>query len=255
MSPVGLLAAVMATTAAWLFLPAAPPRGRTRRASTLRPVARFGDAVATRVAPWFPSIRALSPGSIGAGSGAALAAAVLSPLLGVGVMLSGGLLAFARSRRAARRLERARAASVVQLVDLLALGVAAGLPIRAAFAAARPHLSSVHGELVAGLLYRLDHGSGFADALAWYGRELGAHGHDLVAVLTAAERDGAPLAPGLERVAETVRRERRRDLEQRVRKLPVTMLLPLVVCVLPAFVVLTIVPVLVTTLADLELPG
>jgi hypothetical protein len=91
-------------------------------------------------------------------------------------------------------------------------------------------------------------------ALQQYGDELGRSGHELVAILIASERDGAPLARGLERAADAVRRAQRRDLERRARRLPVTLLVPLVCCVLPAFVVLTVVPLLAGSLGDLRFP-
>ena len=105
------------------------------------------------------------------------------------------------------------------------------------------------------VIARVDQGEPIAGALRWYGAHLGTAGGDLSAVLIAAERDGAPLVAGLERAADATRRAERRALERRARRLPVTMLLPLVLCVLPAFVILTLVPLLVGTLRDLRLPG
>jgi len=72
-------------------------------------------------------------------------------------------------------------------------------------------------------------------------------------VLIAATRDGAPLAASLERAAGEARLARRRAAETRNRKLPVLMLLPLVLCVLPAFALLTLVPLVVGSLHDLSI--
>jgi Flp pilus assembly protein TadB len=75
----------------------------------------------------------------------------------------------------------------------------------------------------------------------------------LVRVLVSAERDGAPLAEPLERVSEHARDVRRRRAEESARRVPVRLLFPLVACVLPAFVLLTVVPLLAGTLQSLRL--
>ena len=47
--------------------------------------------------------------------------------------------------------------------------------------------------------------------------------------------------------------QRRRRAEVAARKLPVKLLFPLVLCILPAFALLTVVPVIVSSLRALEL--
>jgi tight adherence protein C len=73
----------------------------------------------------------------------------------------------------------------------------------------------------------------------------------LVDVLLASERYGVPLGERLDRVAHDARLERRRRGEERARRVPVLLLFPLVLCVLPAFAFLTVVPLLVGSLPDL----
>jgi pilus assembly protein TadC len=51
-----------------------------------------------------------------------------------------------------------------------------------------------------------------------------------------------------------VRDERRRAGERAARRLSVTLLFPLVLCILPAFVLLGLVPLLASSLRDLQLP-
>ncbi|MEZ5134942.1 MAG: hypothetical protein R2699_07785 [Acidimicrobiales bacterium] len=46
---------------------------------------------------------------------------------------------------------------------------------------------------------------------------------------------------------------RRRDLERRVRRVPVLLLPPLVLCILPAFALMTVVPLIVLSLRSLQL--
>jgi pilus assembly protein TadC len=72
---------------------------------------------------------------------------------------------------------------------------------------------------------------------------------DVVRVLVASERFGAPAAPGLSRLAADVRARARQEALARARAVPVKLLFPLVFLVLPAFVVLTVAPVLLAGFA------
>ncbi|HSH59547.1 MAG TPA: type II secretion system F family protein, partial [Acidimicrobiales bacterium] len=64
---------------------------------------------------------------------------------------------------------------------------------------------------------------------------------------------GAPLAASLDRIADHVRRQRRRRAEEAARKVPVMLLFPLVVCILPAFALLTVAPLIAGALHELRL--
>lgn len=65
---------------------------------------------------------------------------------------------------------------------------------------------------------------------------------DVRTALGRAQRLGTPPAAALEALAEGRRAAARHDFERRVRRAPVLMVLPLVLCVLPAFGFLAIVP-------------
>jgi pilus assembly protein TadC len=75
----------------------------------------------------------------------------------------------------------------------------------------------------------------------------------LVAALAASERYGAPLADGLVCLADDARRLRRRRAEEAARRLPVTLLFPLVTCTLPAFGLLTVGPLIASAARSLRL--
>ena len=99
-------------------------------------------------------------------------------------------------------------------------------------------------------MHRLETGGTVASALI----ELDALGEaytPLIEVLRAGHQRGAPVLDALDRIAETARDRRRRNAEARARRLPVTMLFPLVMCTLPAFGLLAVVPLLVASLTDL----
>lgn len=86
-------------------------------------------------------------------------------------------------------------------------------------------------------------GADLGAALDGVVERLGPPVRPLVAALVAAHVDGVPLAPALRRLADVERVRARRRVEERVRRLPLLLLVPLVVLVLPAFVVVTLVPV------------
>ena len=76
----------------------------------------------------------------------------------------------------------------------------------------------------------------------------------LIGVLRAGLVDGDRLGELLTRLATDSRDLRRRRAQEQARRIPVRLLLPLVACSLPAFAVLTIVPILAGALHDLRWP-
>ncbi len=70
----------------------------------------------------------------------------------------------------------------------------------------------------------------------------------LTEALAASDRYGAPVGDALDRLAVEERANLRRAAETRARAAPVRLLFPLVLLVLPAFGLLTVVPVLLTGL-------
>ena len=85
-------------------------------------------------------------------------------------------------------------------------------------------------------------GQALADALGGLVDVLGAGARPLVDALVATERYGVPLEPALERAVDELRRARRTDAAAAARRLPVLLSFPLVGCVLPAFALLTLAP-------------
>ena len=159
-----------------------------------------------------------------------------------------------RDRRAADRL----ADSVPDVVDLLAVAAAAGCNVRLAIEAVAHALrddAPAARSLERALRAATSGGMRLADAITSVpfdhpdirGSPLAADALRPVCLLLAdAERYGTPLAPALERVGDQLRAERRRRAETRARRLPVRLLLPLVCCILPAFALLTVAPLLVS---------
>jgi len=94
-------------------------------------------------------------------------------------------------------------------------------------------------------------GQRLADALDDVASRCGDEVRALMSLLASGERYGVPLGESLDRLAVDVRGARRRRAEEVARRLPVKMLFPLVVCILPAFALLTLGPLLVTSFQDL----
>ena len=98
---------------------------------------------------------------------------------------------------------------------------------------------------------RADRGVSFADSLPILVDELGQHAVALVDLVGTADRYGLPMAAVLEQLAAEARATRRRIHEAAARSLPVKLSFPLVVCTLPSFVLLAIVPAVMAALSSL----
>ena len=170
------------------------------------------------------------------------------PAVALGFAAWAGPLA-ARRRRRVRR-QAAIGDETPEVVDLIRLGVGSGLNVRLALDAVVRHHDGVVAAELRDVLARADRGDRLADALDTVGP-----GADplrpLIDALVASERYGAPLTVALDRVADDARTTRRRRREEAARRVPVKLLFPLVFCTLPAFVLLTVVPVLLRSLPSL----
>ena len=132
--------------------------------------------------------------------------------------------------------------------DLLAVAVAAGLtPFLALQVAAKFGPQPAAGRL-ADILTAVADGRRLAEALDEEAARSPALAR-LLAVLAASERSGAPAGAALGRLAAATRAEARRRAMARARTVPVRLLFPLVFLVLPAFLVLTVAPLVLAALA------
>ena len=74
-----------------------------------------------------------------------------------------------------------------------------------------------------------------------------------IGLLRSQIEDGAAVADALLELSMSLRDESRRRAETQARRLPVRMLLPLLVCVLPGFLSLTVAPVIIESLRGVSL--
>jgi tight adherence protein C len=187
-------------------------------------------------------------------------------IIGVAVLTSAvvsvtGAVVLAATVIAAPRVLRARAdakwrrsiaADYPDALELLVLSIEAGyLPAQAVVAIVPLVPRSVADAFVA-VGQAMERGRRFADALPALTSHLGGIAEPLVDSLAAADRYGLPLAPVLERLTHEARQQRRRATESAARELPVRLAVPLVLCTLPSYVLLAIVPLLLGALSSLH---
>jgi Flp pilus assembly protein TadB len=172
----------------------------------------------------------------------------------VGAALAGvcvPLLSRVREQRSSRARLTVLRARLPDAMDFLVVAGAAGLAPRQALGLVAqrgpPELRPAFAEVVA----RAGRGEPWARAVPHLVSSVGEPARAIVHAIVAAEQDGAPMGTVLSRLADDARRQRRHDLEAAVRRLPVRLSFPLVCCSLPAFVLLTVVPLVAAGLRRL----
>ena len=203
------------------------------------------------------SLSSGSPGSpVVVGAVALVAVASLAALGGVVIALvvaamAGWWLGTA-GRRGARHRRRAIAAAMPEALDLLIVTIEAGyLPVEA-MRVLHPVLWPVVGDAFADVVARVDRGERVGDALRALPDRLGPPSLTLVDSLLQTDRAGLAFGPAIARLADDARDHRRRLAEAAARELPVRLSFPLVLCTLPSFALVAIVPLLVGALSSVQ---
>lgn len=174
---------------------------------------------------------------------------VVGPFITVVLAVSAAGTVVVARRTARGRARREVRRTLPDVVDLLRLGAEADLTVLQAIGAVADHgLGPVASE-AAIVVARTRTGERLVDALEHLRAD------DMLApladALIDAERYGTPLVRSLERLGTDARDQRRRQADARARRLPVQLLGPLVVCALPATLVLAVVPVVAVSLDGL----
>lgn len=185
------------------------------------------------------------------GGGAVLL--LVHPVLVVAPALVTVVVPRLRERSRARKHEAAVVDELPDIVDLLHLTTAAGLPVSGAIGAIGGRPGGVVGEALVRAASLVSRGGSTADALQALQATCGPVIRPLVDALADHDRYGTPLGPTLGRVGVEGRLRRRRQAEEAARRLPVTLLFPLVLTVLPAFVLLAVLPLLAGSLSSLHM--
>jgi tight adherence protein C len=220
---------VLALAIAWGIVAGAAVLGLARRAA----VTRRARAIAPRAA----ARRRSAPRHLRVRLERLLPVAVIARVLDAPVR-----------RRRARRADAAVVTELPIAIDLIGVAVGAGCtPFQAVELAAAwspPRVRRVLDAIVRSTAL----GSSFDIALQEAAHQTPSV-RRLTETLRTSARLGTPAAAALGRLAQEVRADVRRRAEAHARTVPVRLLFPLVFCVLPAFVLLTVVPVLLDGIA------
>ena len=221
-------------------------------AVTAAAVVGIGQPWAGRATPILPPLAVRAPRRA-AGVALLIGTAAVAPPLAAVLLLGWWGRGWRRTRR--HRVEAAADVrrSLPDTVDLLRLTTTAGLSLALSHPLVARHASGAVGAALVEAAAASERGTARADALVEALAPLGDRARGLADVLGDHLRYGVPLLPGLERIGLELRLDRRRAAELDARRVPVRLLGPLVTCVLPAFALLTVVPLLVASLAALPL--
>lgn len=222
------MVAVAAATATWLALPRAParvlPEPPTSPATPEEPTTRR----------WLWATLAAFGGWAFAGG---LAGVAVGALAGVGVWT-----VLSRAEPPARRRRRLRVrAELPHLVGLLAAAVRGGLPPADGLRVVCGALAGPATETLAALPPRISLGVDPVDA--WKSLESDPALAPLGRALARSARTGEPVADALDRLGLELSARARAETEDAARRVGVQAAVPLGVCLLPAFLLLGIVPV------------
>ena len=189
---------------------------------------------------------------VGAACLVAFGALVVHPVPAVVAGSLVGAYPLLRRRRARLRRDRAVLAELPWVVGLIRMGVVAGLPVGNALEEAAARGQGPVSMALREALDRSDRGAPLAQEVDGLRSLLGEPGRPLISALIGSLRLGAPIGSALEAAAVDLRATARRRAETRARKVPVLMLFPLALCVMPAFILLSVVPMVLDALGNLE---
>jgi pilus assembly protein TadC len=154
-------------------------------------------------------------------------------------------------RRLKQRLDRIDRA-LPDAIDMLMLLIHSGCSSIRAFEQLRILSAPVLWPALDQLLLRLRRGVPLAEALSTLTDLLGTQMITVVDALRSNDYYGTPLGPALDRISDHMLRERLRRAEIAARTLSVRITFPLVVCILPAFALGALGPVVLSAISSVS---
>ncbi len=170
------------------------------------------------------------------------------PVLALVVVWTSPLIARRRADRARRQAEND---AVPEVAAVLALAVRSGSNVQNGIDVVAQRVPGIGGESFAKMSRQLAAGALLADVLADLPQHLGEAARPLSRAIGAGVSSGGELVPALDRVARELRERQHQQRLEAAQRLPVLLLFPLVTCILPAFALLTVIPLLVSSIAQL----
>jgi tight adherence protein C len=180
---------------------------------------------------------------------------VLAPTIAPALLLCVLGIVRVRKRRGADQLRARRVAALPDLVDMIRLCVTSGctpygalivlgsLPLRA---------DDVVGPLLVDAAAELQAGAVVSEVLEQFQAVVGEAARPMCSALRSSAESGIPIAETLDLLAREARRSRKTQADVAAKRLPVLLLFPLITCILPAFALLAIVPLLGGALSALH---
>ena len=156
-------------------------------------------------------------------------------------------------QRIAFKQDRAIVEAFPECIDLLIAALRAGYSPAQAINFLGQHAPGVLRPHFIAAARRIDEGERFVDAIRLLQSEIGAVSQSMCEVLISGDRLGIPVENLLFQLGNEARLNRRRRAETEARQLPIRLSLPLVMCILPSFVILIIVPTIAGTLLQLNI--
>lgn len=243
MTALAVVAVVAAAVAVGLVVPGRPrvaPAGRPAPAA----VTVAGDPGPVR--RWRPVWAVLA----GAGAGVFLGGPLMLPAalgVGAGVWVVAGRV---EPRDVRRRREEVRR-DLPHVVTLFGAALRSGAAPGAAITMVCRALPGAATDLLAGVAARLDLGAD--PGVVWGGLADDPALGPLGRTMARTHRTGAPVVAAVDRLSEELAQQARAEVEDRARAVGVRAAVPLGVCLLPAFLLLGIVPLVAGLIGTLSL--
>ncbi len=237
-----VLAVLAAAAAAWLLLPPCRVSGALPRVPAARASSAAGAGLVVRGRWWWAGSAFVAGLVFGPGRWA--------PVVGVAAALTVWVLVDRAEPPEARRRRAQAARQLPHLVELLAASLASGAAPEEALSAACAALPGPAADELRGARAAL--GLGVAPGEVW--RELAEHPAlaPLGRTLARSQESGAPVVEAVRRLADDLAETTRLDAEDRARAVGVRAALPLGLCLLPAFLLLGIVPLVAGAVSALH---
>ena len=142
---------------------------------------------------------------------------------------------------------------IPDFIDMISVHLRAGKPPALAFMQSAEAAGGITGSTARRVVDEVRAGDRFVDALLTHRELFDLRAQPLIDALVDTERDGLPPRELFDRLSDEAKSQRRREADRRLRALPVQLALPLVGCVLPAYVLLAVIPLLVGQFSSVTL--
>ena len=145
-------------------------------------------------------------------------------------------------------------AALIAVIDAFAVSLRAGLTISQSFERVADLAPASIRTQCQDVARSLHHGMSLGEAITPLRTSFGPRSAVFLDMVLSADSDGLPLVNLIDRLSEEARRQRQRDTDIRIRQVPAKLTFPLVFCILPSFIVLTMFPIVSSSFSSLQLP-